>query len=105
MLVRLSVSEDANRAVNGCSVAESIVACYGHAEAARADGDVVTVDLVDVDHEAPERVAQLVGALIDADCTTVALHPTSGALADADRVALASAFERARIGADRIVWP
>ena len=78
--MELSADETANRERYGYSVGESVVALYEDFASAREHGGVCDVALRDVGICAVERVAQLCGALIDADA-----HPHSAGTLLANR--------------------
>lgn len=100
----MSASEAHSPALTGGSVAEAVVACYAHADAARSDGIALVVELRHCDTEAPERVAQLVGALIDAGAERIVVRSDADAVGPAAQRVLHDAFTHAHIGAQRIEW-
>ena len=99
--VQLSADEVQNRARFGCSVAEQVVAAYEVCSAVRALGAQPLAELHDVGLVEPERVGQLVGALIDAGCSTVRMLGAGGR-DDKDRAHLVGTLVAARIDLGRV---
>ena len=97
VVAELSASEEHNVVRCGCSVAESIVGAYALGEQARSLGVAMRALVFDIGAVEVQRVAQLVGALIDAGCGVVVLHNVSD-----DREPLLGALQAARISDDRV---